>query len=49
MVEDYFAGLKRMEEESKNESDQLVNDLAGVISTGSEDIMADLFNKARRK
>jgi hypothetical protein len=49
MVEDYFAGLKRMEEESKNESDQLVNELAGVISTGSEDIMADLFNKARRK
>ncbi len=49
MVEEYFAGLKRMEEERKNENDQLVKELAGIISTGSEDILADLFNKARRK
>jgi len=49
MVEDYFAGLKRMEEESKNEEDPLVEELAGVISSGSSDIMAELFGKTPRK
>ncbi len=49
MVEDYFAGLKRMEEESKSHEDVLIKELAGVISSGSDDIMADLFGKERRK
>jgi len=49
MVEDYFAGLKRMEEESKNEEDPLVEQLAGIISSGSSDIMAELFGKTPRK
>jgi hypothetical protein len=49
MVEDYFAGLKRIEEESKIDEDPLVRELAGVISSGSDDIMADLFSKVRRK
>jgi hypothetical protein len=49
MVEDYFAGLKRIEEECKNDEDPLIRELAGVISSGSEDIIADLFGKARRK
>lgn len=49
MVEDYFAGLKRMEEESKNEEDPLVEELAGIISSGSSDIMAELFGKTPRK
>jgi len=49
MVEDYFAGLKRIEEESKHEDDVLVNELAGAITSGSDDVMADLFGKPRRK
>lgn len=49
MVEDYFAGLKKIEEESKNDDDQLIKELAGVISSGSGDIMADLFGKPVRK
>jgi hypothetical protein len=49
MVEDYFAGLKRIEEESKSDADPLVSELAGVVSSGSDDILADLFGKARRK
>jgi Family of unknown function (DUF6364) len=49
MVEDYFAGLKRIEEESKMDEDSLVRELAGVIASGSDDILADLFGKARRK
>jgi hypothetical protein len=47
MVADYFAGLKRMEEESKNEEDPLIKELAGVISSGSSDIMAELFKSSK--
>ncbi|MCU0388424.1 MAG: DUF6364 family protein [Chitinophagaceae bacterium] len=48
MVEDYFSELKRVEEEAKKVNDPLINDLAGIISTGSDDIMADIFGKKRR-
>jgi hypothetical protein len=47
MVADYFAGLKSMEEESKNEEDPLVEELAGIISSGSSDIMAELFKSSK--
>jgi hypothetical protein len=47
MVADYFAGLKRMEEESKNEEDPLIEELAGVISSGSSNIMAELFKSSK--
>jgi hypothetical protein len=48
MVEDYFSELKRVEEEAKKVNDPLIIDLAGIISTGSDDIMADIFGKKRR-
>jgi hypothetical protein len=48
MVEDYFDELNKMDQLATKGSDPIVQDLAGIINTGSADILAELFGKKKR-
>jgi hypothetical protein len=49
MVEDYFIELGKIEQIGKEINDPILKDLAGIINSGSPDILSDLFGKKKRQ
>jgi hypothetical protein len=47
-VEGYFVELGKMEQSVADRSDSIYRELAGIINTGSPDILSDIFGRKKR-
>lgn len=48
MVEGYFVELGKMEQSIADRNDSIYRELAGIINTGSPDILSDIFGRKKR-